>query len=122
MKIRQIVTRVLLLVYVGLPLLHGEAIGSDSYPLLSTIGISSSTSNRQLDLYSRVSESQGTPDGRPASTTPLIPHCDFEVSPIDQPPPCLFAPPGSVRARNDQRPTSPLSFTIDIASPPPRQT
>ena len=121
MKIQRIVARVLLMVYVGLPPLHSGMIGPLNYPLSGIIEIPSPTNDRQVNLLSRAPESQGTPDGRPAPTTPSIPHCDFEVSPIDHPPLCLFAPPESVRAHNDQLDPSPLSFTIDIASPPPRQ-
>jgi hypothetical protein len=109
------------MVCVGLPPLHSEAIGLDGYALSSATEIASPTDNRQINLLSRTPESRGTPDGRPTSTTPSIPHCDFEVSPVDHPPVCLFTPPKSVRIRNDQLDPSPLSFTIDIASPPPRQ-
>ena len=121
MKVQRIVARVLLLVCVGLPPLHSGAIGLDGYPLASIIEIPSPTHDWHVNLLSRAPESQETADGQPTPATPSSPHCDFEVSPIDQPPLCLLAPPESVRAHNDQFDPSPLSFTIELASPPPRQ-
>jgi len=118
---QRIIALVTVLVCASLPPLHSGAIGLDGYPLASIIEIPSSTNERQVTLLSRAPESRETPDGHPAPTTPSSPHCDFEVSPIDHPPLCLFAPPESVRAHNDQFDPSPLSFTIELASPPPRQ-
>lgn len=117
---QRIIAVVTLLVCVGLPPLHSETIGLDSYPLSSVLEISSPTTDRQVNLLSQAHESRVTSDGDHAPTTPSIPHCDFEVSPIDQPPLCLFAPPESVRAHNNPLAPSPLFFTIDPTSPPPR--
>lgn len=118
---QRIIAFVTLLVCVGLPPLHSEAIGLDSHPLSSVLEISSPTTDWQVNLLSRAHEARVTSDGDPASTTASIPHCDFEVSPVDHPPLCLFAPPGSVRARTDPLDPSPFFFTIDPTSPPPRQ-
>jgi len=120
-KVQRIVARVLLLVCVGLPPLHSWAVDPDNDYFSSIPGIPSPAHDRQVNLLSQASETREMPDGQPAPTTPSIPHCDFEVSPIDHPPLCLFGPPESVRARNDQLAPSPLSFTIDPVSPPPRQ-
>lgn len=122
MKVRRIVARILLLVCIALPPVHSWAIGPDDYPFSSILGIPSSTSDQQVTLLSQAPESRGMSDDQPAPAMPSSPHCDFEVSPIDQPPHSFFAPPGFVRAYTDQLVPSPLSFTIDITSPPPRLT
>lgn len=121
MKIPQIVACVLALVCVGLPPLHSEAIAVDGYPLLSVVEIGSHAGNQQVDSLPQLHKSPAVSDGQTVPATPSIPHCDFEVSPIDHPPLCLLAPPGTVRIHGDQRESSPVSFTIDIVSPPPRQ-
>ena len=120
MKVQRLIARILLLVYVGLPPLHSGAIGSDDYLLSGILGIPSPTHDQQVNLLSRTPESREASDGQPDPTTPLIPHCDFEVSPVDQPPLCLFAPPKSIRSDNDRHDSSPLFFTIAPTSPPPR--
>jgi hypothetical protein len=117
---QRIIAFVTLVICVGLPPLHSEAIGLDSHPLSSVLDISSPTTDWQVNLLSPAHELRVTSDGDPAPTTASIPHCDFEVSPIDQPPLCLFVPPESVRAHNDPLAPSPLFFTIDPTSPPPR--
>ncbi|MDD5559258.1 hypothetical protein [Candidatus Methylomirabilis sp.] len=120
MKIQSIVARTLLLVCIALPPLHSWAVDPDNYHVSNIPGTLSPVHDRQVNLFSQASESHEMPDDRPAPATPSSPHCDFEVSPIDYPPLCRFAPPESVRARNDQLAPSPLSFTIDPTSPPPR--
>lgn len=122
MKVQQIVALILLLVCIALPPLHSWAVESDDSHVSSRLMTPPPTHSLDITLVSRTLESQGTADSQPASTTPSSPHCDFEVSPIDQPPHSLFAPPEFVRAYTDQLASSPLSFTIDITSPPPRLT
>jgi hypothetical protein len=119
-KDQRIVARILLIICVSLPPLHSGVVDPYDYPLSGIVEIPSPTSDRQVNLPSQAREARVTSDGDPAPATASIPHCDFEVSPIDRPPFCLFAPPESVRTRNDPLALSPLFFTIDPTSPPPR--
>lgn len=120
MKVRQLVTLVLLLVCIGLLPLHSGAIGLDGYSLWTLSRFSFPTIDQPVDLLARAPVVESPSDSRHAPTTPAIPHCDFEVSSIDHPPLCVFAPPESVRSDNNQHDPSPLFFTIAPTPPPPR--
>lgn len=120
MKVKQIVAQILLLVCVGLPPLHSVAIGPDEDLFAPIPGTRTPGDYREVSLRARALESQGAPADQTSPATPSSPHCDFESSPVDRPPLCLFAPPESIRVHNDQFEPSPFSFTTEITAPPPR--
>lgn len=118
---QRLIAFVTLLVCVGLLPLHSGAIGVDGYSLWTLSQVSFLTTDRPDTLLAQAPVMEAPSDGRHAPTTTAIPHCDFEVSPIDYPPLCLFAPPESVRTCDRQPSPTPCFFTSDPASPPPRQ-
>lgn len=111
----------LLLVYIGLPALHMAVIGPHGHAYSSVFGHPPAAHHLQVSPPYGAPESKGTQDDHPAPKTQPISHCDLGVNPADNPPSFVFDLPRYVGARDERSNASPLSFTVDPPSLPPRQ-